>query len=138
MNGKSIIERSADAWNNRDRDGFLALYAEDCEWVTPQEAGKGHQAITTFWDRNMATMPDNRVRIGLLLEEGEIVTEEAVVTGTNTGPIALPDGTELPASGNDVTIPFAAVHTIRGDKIVSSRFYWDANSVFAQLGLMPG
>lgn len=83
----------------------------------------------------MGIYPDNRVRVTLLVQEGEVVVEEGVAGGTNTGPIPLPDGTRAPASGNEISFPFAAVHTIRGGLIVSSRFYWDAADVYRQLGL---
>lgn len=135
MDGKEIIERTADAWNRKDRAGFLACYSADCEFVTPPDVGKGHDAIIKFWDDNVGIWPDNRVRVTLLVGEGDVIAEEGIAEGTNTGPIPLPDGTEAPASGNAVSFPYAAVHTLRGDKIVSTRFYWDNASIYQQLGL---
>lgn len=136
MGNKGFIEKSADAWNAHDRAAFVACYSTDCELVTPSEVGKGHVAVEKFYDDAEVIWPDSRVRITLLREDGEIVLEEGVAEGTNTGPIALPDGTEAPATGNSVSFPFAAVHTVRGGLIVSTRFYWDNASVYGQLGLM--
>lgn len=135
MSGKQIVERSAGAWNDRDRAAFVDLYAPDCELVTPVQVGKGREAIGEFWDTSMGIYPDNRVRVTLLVEEGEVVVEEGVAAGTNTGPIPLPDGSQAPASGRDISFPFAAVHTIRDGLIVGTRFYWDAADVYRQLGL---
>lgn len=132
---KQIIEQSADAWNTRDRAAFVDGYAADCELSTPVQVGKGREAIGEFWDTSMGIYPDNRVRVTLLVQEGEVVVEEGVAAGTNTGPIPLPDGRQAPASGNDISFPFVAVHTIRGGLIVSSRFYWDGADVYRQLGL---
>lgn len=76
MGGKQIVERSADLWNDRDRAGFLACYATKCELVTPVLTGKGRDTVGEFWDTSMGIYPDNRVRVTLLVEEGESVVEE--------------------------------------------------------------
>ena len=34
--------------------------------------------------------------------------------GTDTGPMAGPDGSPVPATGRPVSIPFAGVHVVRG------------------------
>jgi len=50
MDARHLIDKTADAWNSRDRAGFVACYAEDCEITAPGFAGTGHQAVTEFWD----------------------------------------------------------------------------------------
>lgn len=136
MGNKDVIEKSTDAWNAHDRAALTACYSADCEFVAPPDVGKGHAAVQKFWDENEVIWPDSRVRITLLKEDGEVLFEEGVVEGTNTGPIPLPDGTEAPASGNAVSFPFAGVHTVRDGLIVSTRFYWDNAAIYQQLGLM--
>lgn len=78
MDNKGIIEKSADAWNALGRAAFVACYATDCEFVTPQEVGRGHAAVEKFWDDNEVVWPDSRVRITLLKQDGEFVFEEGV------------------------------------------------------------
>lgn len=58
-----------------------------------------------------------------------------MAAGTNTGPVPLPDGSQAPASGNEISFPFVAVHTVRDGLIAGTRFYWDAADVYRQLGL---
>lgn len=74
----------------------------------------------------------------MLVEVGDTVVEEGVVEGTNTGPLTAPDGSQIPATGRDFTIPFAALHVVRDGKISKSRFYWDGMGFMAQLGLLHG
>ncbi|MFC4948122.1 ester cyclase [Pseudonocardia sp. GCM10023141] len=138
MTGTEIVQRSADAWNNRDRDAYLACYAEDCEFTTPHSTGKGPAAVIAFWEMQMTAFPDNRVRVAALFDSGDLVAEEASFEGTQTGPGVNPDGTGFPPSGRSVTTMFAALHTVEGNVITRTAFYWDDMTFAAQLGLLPG
>jgi uncharacterized protein (TIGR02246 family) len=137
MTAIDTVRASVDTWNDADRQGFLACYAEDCSIVSPDVRGTGRDGAAAFWASIMDVLPDCRVEATLLVAEGDVVVEEATATGTNTGALHAPDGTEIPATGRTVTTPFAAVHRVRGEEIVSSRFYWDSMATLAQLGLLP-
>lgn len=137
MTATDTVRASVDAWNDADRQGYLTRYAEDCSVTSPDVQGTGRDGAAAFWASIMDTLPDCRVDVTLLLGEGDVVVEEAVATGTNTGPVRGPDGSELPPTGRVVTTPFAAVHHVRGEEIVSSRFYWDTVAILVQLGLIP-
>jgi uncharacterized protein (TIGR02246 family) len=134
MTPTDIVRASIDTWNDADRQGFLGCYAEDCEIVSPGLEGSGHDGVAQFWTSIMTGMPDCRVEVVHLVAEGDLVAEEARSRGTNTGPISAPDGSELPPTGRTADLPFSAVHTVRGDRIVSSRFYWDTLTFLGQLG----
>ena len=137
MTAIDTVRASIDSWNDADRQAFLARYTQDCSITSPDVQGTGHDGVAAFWASIMDGMPDCRVEVSLLVGEGDVVVEEAIATGTNTGVSRAPDGSELPATGHVVTTPFAAVHHVRGDEIVSSRFYWDTMGFLAQLGLLP-
>ena len=77
------------------------------------------------------------MRIVALAGDGELLAEEGVLTGTNNGPIPMPDGSGLPATGSAVELPYIAMHTVRDDRIVESRYYWDQMAMLGQLGLLP-
>ena len=133
---RRLVQAGADAWNAHDRPAFLGLYDADCELVTPAMHGKGHDAVGHFWDETMRAFPDSRLVDVRLTSAGEKVFEEGVVVGTNTGPVRAPDGSTIPPTGRSVSLPFAAVHHVVDDLIVSSRFYWDELAVVGQMGLM--
>lgn len=137
MNGRATIQKLADLWNAGDREAFLACHTDDCEITWPEGTDKGQAAAAAFWAAKDPS-PGNQVRISVLIEVGDTVAEEGVVEGTNTGPLTAPDGSQIPATGRDFTIPFAALHTVRDGKITSSRYYWDGMGFMAQLGLLPG
>ena len=137
MSAKDLLHRSVAAWNGRDRAAYVGTYAEDCSLTSPDGGGKGQEAVGAFYDSSVGAFPDNEVRIVALAEDGELLAEEGAMIGTNTGPIPMPDGSELPATGATVELPYLAMHTVRDDRIVESRYYWDQVAMLGQLGLLP-
>lgn len=138
MEPKELVQRQADAWNARDREGFVATYADDCEVTAPGFAGKGRQGVGEFWSLWMDGFPDNQVIVRLLLADGDDVAEESRFEGTNSGPLTGPDGSRIPATGRRVSTAFSGLHTVRGDVVTSTRFYFDQVELLTQLGLLPG
>jgi predicted ester cyclase len=60
-----------------------------------------------------------------------------VFVGTHTGPLVLPDGTELPPTGKRVEVKGMELVRVRDGKIVVDNLYYDNLAVAAQLGLLP-
>jgi predicted ester cyclase len=135
---KELFQRSTDAWNARDLEGITATYTEDCELTAPGFTGKGHQGLQEFWSSYMDAFPDNQVRVGLVIVEGNNLVEESVFEGTNSGPLEGPDGTRTPATGQRVSAPFSGIYTVRDDKFASMRLYFDQLDMLTQLGISPG
>jgi SnoaL-like polyketide cyclase len=72
-----------------------------------------------------------------LIEEGNTVVAEWVWRATNTGPLAMPDGTEIPAMHNILDVPALSVALVRDGEFASQRDYFDNADGMRQLGLMP-
>jgi steroid delta-isomerase-like uncharacterized protein len=137
VSAKDLLHRNVAAWNGRDRAAYVATYADDCAFSSPDGSGKGHEAIGGFYDTALGMFPDNQVRVDALAEDGELLAEEGVLTATNTGPLPMPDGTALPATGAALELPYLAMHTVRDGRIAESRYYWDQMAMLGQLGLLP-
>jgi steroid delta-isomerase-like uncharacterized protein len=138
MDAKDLVQRGADAWNSKDQEGFFATYADDCEVTAPGFTGKGLRGLADFWNVWHSGFSDNQVTLRLVFAEHDNVVEESVFSGTNDGPLTGPDGSQIPATGRQVSAAFAGLHTVRGGRIISTRFYFDQLDMLAQLGLMPG
>jgi len=131
-----LLDRATNAWNRHDRDAYVAFHTEDYEIVTPDVAAKGHDGVRQFWAANCGPFPENQVTVLRVVADGTTIVEEGVFAGTNTGPLPMPDGTELPATGAAVSIPYMAWHTVRDGLFASSHFYWDSMAFLQQLGLL--
>ena len=132
-----LIELTTSTWNDRDRDGWRDCYVEDCEMLAPGVVdGHGREAALAFWDETMEAFPDNRITVARVVAQGDLLVEESRMEATNTGPIAGPDGTPIPPTGRALSLSFAGIHRIDGDRILSSHFYWDMFDMLGQLGLL--
>ena len=134
---REITERAYAALAAFDTDGFLALCAPDCEF---DEAGthlRGHEQIRAFIGAYLTAMPDIRVEVRTLVEEGERVATETRFTGTHEGPLQTPAG-PIPATHKPVDLTTADFVTIRGGQIAAWHVYMDTAEFMRQLGLAPG
>ena len=44
MTSRAVVERAISLWNNHDREGYIACFAEDCEFNVPRVPGEGRAA----------------------------------------------------------------------------------------------
>ncbi|MEJ2887202.1 ester cyclase [Actinomycetospora aeridis] len=131
-----LVEATTRAWNDRDRAAYRDCYSPDAEVVAPGAIGTGHEALLALYDEIMASYPDNRITVERVVAQGDLLVEESRVVGTNTGPLAGPDGAPIPATGRRVSMPLVGVHVVDGDRITSTHFYWDTYDMLGQLGLL--
>jgi ketosteroid isomerase-like protein len=82
-------------------------------------------------------MQDVRYEHSAKYETGEVAIDEGFVVGTNSGPLHLPTGETLPATGKQLRIRSCDVVKVEGGEITSHHLYFDQVEFLAQLGLMP-
>src|SRR4051794_28173315 len=121
-----------------DAEGFVALQAADCEWLTPDGPLHGRDAVREYGGRFRAAFPDGRHTIVRTVESGGEVAVEGTWTGTHTGVLATPAG-DAPPTGRAVHMTFALF--VSGDPAAgeASRvaLYMDQMALAAQLGMLP-
>ncbi len=105
--------------------------------VSPDGTFEGRAAIREYWSQNRASFPDCTLTLDASFERGGTVAEEFTWAGTNTGPIVMPDGTELAPAGRRVESKGMEVEQVRDRKIAVQHLYWDNMAFAAQLGLAP-
>jgi predicted ester cyclase len=120
----------------RGRPGQL-LQVEDSVQLMPDGTFEGRSVIKDRLATELAAFSDIAHRYVSYVEEGDAFADEWVFVGTHTGPLVLPDGTELPPTGKRVEVKGMELARIRDGKIAVDNLYYDNLAVAAQLGLLP-
>ena len=92
---RSLLERYVELYNAGDLDGVMDLYAEDSVQLMPDGTFEGRSAIHDRLAKELAAFADIAHRYVSYIEQGDAFADEWVFVGTHTGPLVLPDGTEL-------------------------------------------
>ena len=135
---RETIDRMTAAMVNHDVAALAAVYADDAVAVTPDEGElKGRDEIVRYLGGFLSAIPDFTWESLAEHEAGDTSVDEGWVVGTNTGPLPLPDGTLLPATGRSVRVRGCDIATVADGVIVRHHFYYDQMELLAQLGLAP-
>jgi ketosteroid isomerase-like protein len=135
---RAVMDRVTDAAFSGDVEALRDCYADDVTAVTP-DAGElqGPEAIIGWIAQFTEAMPDARWESVYKHEAGDTAIDEGYVVGTNTGPLQLPTGETLAATGKRVRVRGSDAATVQNGRITSHRFYYDQMEFLGQLGLAP-
>ncbi len=135
---RESIDRMTAAMVNHDVDALAAAYSEDAVAVTPDEGElKGSDEIVRYLGGLLSAFPDFTWEPLAEHESGDTSIDEGWFVGTNTGPLPLPDGSIMPATGRAVRVRGCDIATVDGGVIVRHHFYYDQMELLTQLGLVP-
>jgi steroid delta-isomerase-like uncharacterized protein len=134
---RELLDRYIERYNARDIEAVGDLYAEDAIRSMPDGTFEGRSSIRERLASELAVFPDVIYTVSSFIEEGDSFADEWTIVGTNTGPLTLANGTELPPSGKKVEIRGMEFVQVRDGKIVIHNLYHDNMAVMAQLGLVP-
>lgn len=126
------------AFNAHDLSTLARFFTPDVVIVSPDAGEVKGREQATEWERSlMETFPDGMMEIAASYDSGDTVVVEWVFRGTNTGPLQLPGGETLPATGKQVSVRGVDISKIENGAVASLRAYWDQLELMTQLGLMP-
>lgn len=128
-----VVTRYFEALSTGDVDSAVALVGKDADFRTPMGPLSTVDAIRGFLAGFDAALPEATYRIDTLIESTASVAAEGIYAGTHNGPLPLPDGSVLAATGREVSVPFVTLFRVVNGTIVSHRPYWNVNDFFSQL-----
>jgi steroid delta-isomerase-like uncharacterized protein len=134
---KELLDRYVELYNAGDLDACMELYAEDASQRMHDGIFEGVDAIRGRLARDLDAFADAKYVVDSFFAEGDKFADEWTFTGTNTGPLRLPDGTEVPATGKPVEIKGMEYVEVRDGRIVVDNLYYDFIAAVVQLGLVP-
>lgn len=136
---REVMDRLTEALTSTpDLKAIAELYAADAVAVTP-DGGEihGRDNIVDYWRQMTDAVTDASYESVYAVEVGDTAIDEGFYSGTNTGPLPLPSGETLPATGKSVRIRGCDIATVEDGRIVSYRLYFDQMDFLGQLGLLP-
>ena len=97
--------------------------------------GPGHSQLVKGFAN---AFPNFKHTIARCVEAGDLVSCEGTFTGDHTGPLAMADGSVLPATNKHVEFPTALYARVQNGKLVEFDAYFDVLGFLGQLGVGPG
>jgi ketosteroid isomerase-like protein len=131
-----VVDAMHAAFRLGDLDAIATFWADDVDYKAPGVALTGHSArreAETVW---LNAFSDNAVDTYARYQKGEEIVDFATMAGRHTGPLALPGGQTLPATGAAISGPYVARYTIRNGKVVAQEVIYDRLELMASLGLL--
>ena len=116
-----------------DLDAIAAFWADDVDYKAPGVALSGHAARRQAESVWLNAFSDNTVDTYARFEKGDDIVDFAIMGGRHTGPLALPGGQALSATGAIISGPYAARYTIRAGKVVAQEVIYDRLDLMASL-----
>ena len=140
-NGQSaedVARESIESYNAGDFDRLRSLLADDFyeEELATQRRLEGADARVEAARHWKQAFPDEHGTITGAYPSGDTVVIELTWEGTQSGPVATPDGQELPPSNKRFTIKSVQVIEIEDGKIKVLRHYFDLMTLLQQIGAM--
>ncbi len=134
-----LVREAMEAFNARDWDRYLELYAESFLHYSPAypEPRKGRSAAREDIEGGITAFPDSQFEIVRTFGQGDWVCLEVTSTGTHTGPFEVPGGETIPATNKPVRLPGCILLKFEGGKVTEDHEYYDQLGMMAQLGLAP-
>jgi ketosteroid isomerase-like protein len=123
----------------KDFETLSTVYAPEAVAVDPNVGEiKGNDGILAYLKGFHEAFPDFNWEPVNEFESGNTAIDEGYVVGTNTGPIPLPSGETIPATGKSLRLRECDIMTVENGVATSHRFYYDQMEFLDQLGLTPG
>jgi steroid delta-isomerase-like uncharacterized protein len=135
---RDLMDEVTEAFFRGDLEKAAELYASDAAVVTPDQGElKGGGEVAGWMQPFLTSFPDVKYEPLASWEDGNTAIDEGYLVGTNTGPLQMPTGETIPATGKRVRMRGCDVATVENGRITSHRFYYDQVEFLTQLGLMP-
>ena len=134
-----VIDEYFEALNTHDYGRVSRFHGEGYQFQAPDlptwvdnEGNRTHFQQMIDLCSDLAMDPQEKIA------GGDYVVVNFAVTGTNDGPIAMPTGQTIPATGRKAALPVSDTLLFKDGKIVRQTLYYDQMGFMMQLGLMPG
>ncbi|XVQ87841.1 ester cyclase [Microbispora siamensis] len=130
----TLFDALTDAINAQDVERVVQCFSPRAVYVTPGGVTEGHEQIGWYFRQLFTAFPDLRNEITAWTVLDDTIIAEWTFSGTHTGALMLPDGTEITGTGRRVVFPAASAYTAEDGAFSSGRVYYDQLAMYRQTG----
>jgi len=134
---RELVEQQISAAFSKNYAKLAEFYEKDVRYVDPDGEWTGVDAVLAHVKETFDPFPGMSFETVAIYDGDGWAIAEGVVSGRNTGPLPMPDGSTLPATERDIKFGTVIVFELRDGVITAERNYWDNMALYAQLGLVP-
>lgn len=133
-----IVKSSIEAYNSHDVSRAIEYEGPSVVQYSPASLKGviGRESVISSMTADFVAFPDIHFKVERIIGQGDWVSVQGVMTGTNTGPMMTEKGRTVKASKRRMSIPQAYFHRLQDGKIVETHGYWDIRYPTAQLGFL--
>ena len=132
---KAVIGQLVEAINSRQYELLDEIVAPDfirhCQ-ATPDVHVKSRDELKQFLQNDLEVFPDGRIRIEMIVAEGDMIAGYLTYSGTQTGAMG-----PYPATGKKVELGYLSIIRLEDGKIAEMWVEWDNLAILGQLGHFP-
>jgi steroid delta-isomerase-like uncharacterized protein len=128
---EEIVREHMDSENRHEFDATLDTFDHPrYELMATGEVFDGPEEVMGYFEYSRKAFPDQRNELVALHHSDDAVLVEAIIRGTHLGPLG-----GLPPTGRTYELPILAAFLFDEDRLTCERIYFDADTVFRQLGI---
>ena len=136
-NTATFLRYTEEAWNQGNVDMLAEVLTDDHIRHDNGVDYTGIDAVAELVTAFRTAMPDLHFEIRDITADGDTVWAYVIGSGTQTGPLVLPDGTTILPSGAPVTLRAMAIGRFMDGKITEIWVEYDNLSYMEQIGAVP-
>src|SRR4026209_1581826 len=100
MASRGVPQAGVTAYNERDSESMRRLYRSDATITNPDSPiAMSVEEMVRGFNTSLEAFPGAHLSRGPVVADGDNVAFEMTWTGTHQGPLVMPDGSVLPATG---------------------------------------
>jgi hypothetical protein len=135
---RELTDAITTAYNAHQLSRLVQFFRPDIVLITPDVGElKGREQAAEYHRNFLEAFPDATVEVVAKHDAGDTTIDEWIFHGTHTGPLPLPSGETLPATGKRVAVRGVDVVSYAGGAVATHHAYFDQAQLLTALGLMP-
>lgn len=131
---RALVEEAVALFETDRLDRLGEIAHPDLTYVQPGVTVEGVDEVRAFWESYRRALPDVRHDLVATVESGDAIAVRMRITGTHTGPLAVPGG-ELPPTGRTVDFESISWITARDGRLATWQSSFDPAVLATQLGV---